>query len=349
MATKKFFCKMKFCSDGSVDFHVTLDALQAENKKLKRELAKRDLIIAECYALLEDRDAVIAKLAADVAAMQKVIAQMMAQRRGGVRVPEGQGLLFSEAEREASDVAADAPSNEAEDEESDGQTNKQRAKGTKRTPGKLDTTGLPRKREIHDLPEDQRIDPVSGKALVVIGERVTEELNYQRGRLDVTEHVQLLYGLPPDEAEHRKVAPKAAPVPPKPFENCIASAVLLAWILVQKYCNHRVPRRHAQPPQGGRSKSCCIEDEGWPLGIGVQALVSIHLVLRGSRARVVSVEGNGAARPRQERSKKTSASEPLITCREVSTRRRNRAGWLARDESRGYLITDWMASGMKAA
>jgi len=226
---------------------VTDGALQAENKKLKRELKKRELIIAQCNALLEDRDAAIAKLAADVTAMQKVIAQMMAQRRGGVRVPEGQGLLFSEAEREAGDVAADAPSNEAgsaededsgDDKESDCRTNKQRAKGTKRTPGKLDTTGLPRKREIHDLPEDQRIDPASGKALVAIGERVTEELNYQRGRLDVTEHVQILYGLPPDEAEHRKVAPKAAPLPPKPFENCIASAVLLAWILVQKYCNH---------------------------------------------------------------------------------------------------------------
>jgi hypothetical protein len=38
-----------------------------------------------------------------------------------------------------------------------------------------------------------------------------------------------------------------------------------------------------------------------------------------------------------------------MTCREVFTRRRNRAGWWARDESRGCLITDWSASGMKAA
>jgi transposase len=50
--------------------------------------------------------------------------------------------------------------------------------------------------------------------------------------------VQILYGLPPEEAEHREMAPKAAPLPPKPFDNCIASALLLAWILVQKFCNH---------------------------------------------------------------------------------------------------------------
>jgi transposase len=244
MATKKFCCELKLCGVGGVDLHVTHGALQAEIEKLRRRLAKKDSIIAERDAVLADRDAKIARLAEDVATMQKVVAQLMAQRRGGVRVPEGQGLLFSE--RQAGDVAVDAPSNEAgsaadeeagDDEEADIRPPK-KPKGTKRTPGRIDTTGLPRKREVHDLPENQRIDPVSGKALVPVGERVTEELNYQRGRLDVTEHVQILYGLPTDEAEHRKMTPKAAPLPPRPFENCIASAVLLAWILVQKYCNH---------------------------------------------------------------------------------------------------------------
>jgi hypothetical protein len=120
-------------------------------------------------------------------------------------------------------------------------------------------------------------------------------------------------------------------------------------VAIAKFADHRVPRRHAQPPRGRRSKPCCMEDEGRPLGIGVQAQVPNHLELRGSRARVVSVEGNGAARPCQVRSKKTNASEPLMTCREESIRRRNRAGWLARDEPRGSLQTGWVASGMKAA
>ena len=124
---------------------------------------------------------------------------------------------------------------------------------------------------------------------------------------------------------------------------------MYAHLAVAKYGDHRVPRKHAQLPKGRRSKPCCTEDEGWPLGIGVQAQVPNRLELLGSRVRVVSVEGNGAAGLRQVRSKKTSASEPLMTCREVSTRRRNRAGWLARDEPRGCLLTGWVASGMKAA
>ena len=49
----------------------------------------------------------------------------------------------------------------------------------------------------------------------------------------------------------------------------------------------------------------------------MQVRVPNRLELRGSRARVVSVEGKGAARPRRVWSKKTNVSEPLMTCREV--------------------------------
>jgi hypothetical protein len=37
-------------------------------------------------------------------------------------------------------------------------------------------------------------------------------------------------------------------------------------------------------------EQCFIEDEGWPLEVGLQELTSNHLKLRGSRVRVVSVE-----------------------------------------------------------
>ena len=91
-----------------------------------------------------------------------------------------------------------------------------------------------------------------------------------------------------------------------------------------------------------------MEDEGRPVGIGVQARVPNHLELLGSRGRVVSVEEK-ARKTRQVRSKKTSVSEPLMTCREVFTRRRNRAVWLARDKLGESLQIGWAASGMKTA
>ena len=92
---------------------------------------------------------------------------------------------------------------------------------------------------------------------------------------------------------------------------------VLADLMESKCDDSSVPRRRTQQPKGRRRKSCCADDEGWPLGVGVQARVPNRLELRGSRARVVSVEGKGAARLRQVRSKKTSASEPLMTCRKA--------------------------------
>jgi hypothetical protein len=81
----------------------------------------------------------------------------------------------------------------------------------------------------------------------------------------------------------------------------------------------------------------------------MQVLALNRPELLRSRAVVVSVGGKGAARPRQVRTMKTNASEPLMTCRKrrngVETGRKS----LARDEPRGSLSTDWAASGMEVA
>jgi hypothetical protein len=82
-----------------------------------------------------------------------------------------------------------------------------------------------------------------------------------------------------------------------------------------------------------RGKQCCMEDEGRPLEIGLQGQVSNHLELRGSRARVVSVEG--APRARQVWTEETNASEPLMTGRNERTST-SKAGWLLlRDQVQG--------------
>ena len=47
-------------------------------------------------------------------------------------------------------------------------------------------------------------------------------------------------------------------------------------------------------------KQCFIEDEGRPLGVGLQELASNHLKLRGLRVRVVSVEEKAERIPSDE-------------------------------------------------
>lgn len=243
MASADFFSELKFCRDVNVTSIVTRDSQRKEIEELRKELATARSVIVELRALIADRDAKIVTLTADIATLKKSIDHLMAQRRRGLRVPEGQGLLFGRSGlsgENAPETSVTTPTTHGEDgaKAEATITRTPRAPGVQRTPGKIDTTGLPRKREVYDLPESQRIDAATGKALVKIGEKVIEELDYQRSRLEVKERVQIIYGLPPEEAQQRAMAPKAAPLPPKPFENCIASARLLAWILVQKFCNH---------------------------------------------------------------------------------------------------------------
>ena len=95
---------------------------------------------------------------------------------------------------------------------------------------------------------------------------------------------------------------------------------------------------------------CFTKDEGGPLGVGLQEQASNHHKLRESRAPVVSVAGKGGARLRQVRVRKTNASEPLMTCRNVLTE--VETGILTsipRQRLGAYLLTAQPASGMKAA
>ena len=66
---------------------------------------------------------------------------------------------------------------------------------------------------------------------------------------------------------------------------------------------------------------------------------------------MVSVVEKGGEVLRQVRLEETNASEPLMTCRNVFRRRRNRgSGLLSREQGLGgVLLTAQPASGMKAA
>jgi hypothetical protein len=87
-----------------------------------------------------------------------------------------------------------------------------------------------------------------------------------------------------------------------------------------------------------------------PLGIGLQEQISNRRKLRESRALVVNVAGKGGAKLRQVRFKKTNASEPLMTCRNVFIRRRNRdPDFCPANQAGSNLFTAQLASGMKAA
>lgn len=93
---------------------------------------------------------------------------------------------------------------------------------------------------------------------------------------------------------------------------------------------------------------CCARDEGRSLGVGLQELASNHLMLRRSKASVVS-DKEKALTKGQVTLQETTEKEPSMKCRkrkiDVKTGRR----WLARDESGMHLFTALTASGTKTA
>ncbi len=210
---------------------MSLEALQAEVEEQKAKLA-------DSHAAIADRDAKIEQLTADVATLKSHLERLLANYRAHRAIPNGQGELFPDPDapeveqgEAGSDDELDAEANEDDEREC-------KKPRRKRQSNRIDTSSLPRQDRLHEIPEKERFCPETGQALVPVGEKVFDEIDYQRAKLTLIRHRQVIYGLPPDQSEDRQATPVIAPMPPRPLEGVAASATLLAWLIVQKYANH---------------------------------------------------------------------------------------------------------------
>ena len=133
---------------------------------------------------------------------------------------EGQQAMFNEVEEAhtSEDEQQEAPDTE--------QITYQRKKPVRHPLSK----DLPRKREVHDIADDEKTCDCCGNELHVIGEEVSEKLDIVPAKATVIEHVRLKYG-----CRGCETGVKTAPVPASPIPKSIATPGLLAWITVSKY------------------------------------------------------------------------------------------------------------------
>lgn len=96
--------------------------------------------------------------------------------------------------------------------------------------GKLDWL---RERLVYDLPSAQKICPHCRSFLTLIGEDVSEQLEWVRPSLKVLEQVRLKYSC---QKCHQTVA--TAPTPYKPIEKGLAGPHLMAHVVVSKFLDH---------------------------------------------------------------------------------------------------------------
>lgn len=97
---------------------------------------------------------------------------------------------------------------------------------------------LPRQRIVHDLPDSEKPCPCCGQARCVIGEEVSEQLEYIPARVKVLQHVQIKYACKACEknAQHPQIT--LAEKPLAPIEKGLAGPGLLSYVIVSKYGDH---------------------------------------------------------------------------------------------------------------
>ena len=92
---------------------------------------------------------------------------------------------------------------------------------------------LPREEIVYDLAESEKVCPYDGAELTHIGDDSHEQLDIIPAKIKIIKHVRRKYACPCCE-QHVVTAKK----PKLPIERSIASPGLLAYVAVNKYCDH---------------------------------------------------------------------------------------------------------------
>jgi transposase len=93
---------------------------------------------------------------------------------------------------------------------------------------------LPMERCILDLPEEAKVCPETGEALIKIGEEISSKLAHRPGSYFIKQIVRPKYAFPQKSEEGVKVAD----LPENLLSRCQADESLLADILVKKFADH---------------------------------------------------------------------------------------------------------------
>lgn len=143
-----------------------------------------------------------------------------------------QGKLFNEAEATADALGVEDRSEAGETVAVAGHTRKK----TGRRPLPAD---FPREDRVHDIGEEEKVCGC-GAALVRIGEETSEELEIIPASVKVIRHIRPKYSCPACEGERREPGTSTvaiAPLQPRLIPRSIASASLVAFIAVGKFCD----------------------------------------------------------------------------------------------------------------
>jgi len=172
------------CSGNNVDCEVLeeLERLRTENAKLKAEKAE-----LEQGNLNKQRQIEI--LQRDLQALL----DRLARRPKDVSDPNQQTFedLVDEFFKECETAADEEQHDDDDDDDDDG---KEKKRYNKKHPGRAPLPeSLPRNRILVDIPDDEKVDPITGEPLEIVGEKVTEKVEYIPAHYRVNQYVRPVY------------------------------------------------------------------------------------------------------------------------------------------------------------
>ncbi len=213
------------------------------------DVAKLPKDLDTCHAMIEQLLANLGNAHRKLGTMEHQLQQLLRRLygRSSEKIDPKQMALFAEMLGQL-----DSQSPAAQPPESAEPTAAPASAGKGHGRGKL-PADLPRQRVVHDLTEDDKPCPCCGEVRQVIGQDVSEQLDYIPAKVMVIEHVRLKYACKACEARVAASGPQivTADKPLAPVEKGLATAGLLAHVIVSKYADHlplyrleRILKRH---------------------------------------------------------------------------------------------------------
>jgi transposase len=214
-----------------------LAALTAENQQLHQDLELLRAQHAELLSQRQQQERVIADLQQRLQYLLRRLFGRSAEKLDPAQLQLFTNMLDHLAPRQlAPDESPGQPALQPEAASADGAAKPaQKGHGRRRLPA-----DLPRQKVFHDLPEAEKPCPCCGQMRHVIGQEVSEQLDYVPAKLTVIEHVRLKYACPACEQQAAPDGPqiRTAEKPLAPIEKGLAAPGLLAYVIVSKYGDH---------------------------------------------------------------------------------------------------------------
>jgi transposase len=191
---------------------------------LRGTLAHAEAVIAELRGLVTDLRKQIDAQQAHIHRLVKVTFGRSSERVVGPTLFDG---LDPDPDPTPTAVVETAP------EEARALATKRKGHGRRAKP-----KDLPRRPEVIDLTEAEKVCTCCGAAKVRVGQTVNERLDYQPMAIFVRELIRPVYACRSCETQGHDPQIAKAILPPEPIPKSNVGAGLLAHVIVSKYCDH---------------------------------------------------------------------------------------------------------------